>query len=166
MRANAYFLEYIDAFYQSACYFTTLVGDTLTLEAFAFGFSFSFFNDEDTLCITFILSGYFFAFGGIDAVHRCFYLGIGVDIGNQSFDDVVTISFHRLLNFAFNGDSDVVFLHEYIVQFHFRYFGTNHVEHIAGNLIVRVFELIDGIVYLFFDNDELHRHFDFYEYII
>ena len=70
------------------------------------------------------------------------------------------------MHFTLYSDSDIIFLNKDIVQLHLRDFCTYHIEYITGYLVMRIFKLIDGIIYLVFDHDKLNRDFDFNKNIV
>src|SRR5690606_25843294 len=66
----------------------------------------------------------------------------------------------------FDRNGDIVFLYKNVVQFHLGDLGPDHVEHIGSNLIVGIFQFIDGIVYLVPDDHELYGYLQFDKNIV
>ena len=65
-----------------------------------------------------------------------------------------------MVEFSLYRNGDIIFALEHIVEFHFWDFRANHIKNIRSDLIVRVFEFVEGLVDFGFNDLKLNRYFE------
>ena len=69
---------------------------------------------------------------GVDFVHRCLNLAVGLNVGDQRLVDCVAIGPHDIVEPLLDRDRDVGLPQKRVVENHLWHVSQDHVEHVGG----------------------------------
>ena len=124
-----------------------LLGDAFALEGSGLGFG--LFDLENFFGLAAGLGGGLLALGGVDVVHSGFDFGVGNDVGDQRFEDVVAEFAHDDVQLAFNGRGNLRLLLEGLIEGEGGHVVEDGVEDVALDLFLRGAELVVSLEDLF-----------------
>src|SRR5882762_9878060 len=85
------FGKILNGIFQSGDDRSALISDAFALQALGLGFRFSLFDGEELVGFGAGHGGLAFPLCGVDIVHGGFHFGVGNDVGDEHFNDVVAV---------------------------------------------------------------------------
>ena len=99
-------------------------------------------------------------------IHSIFHPLVGVEVGNERLEDLVSIPTHGLGKGSLHGQGQVLLGLEDGIKLEGRKLGADHIVNVGGNLTGGIGQGVKGFKHLFAEDLILHRHHGGNEYII
>lgn len=91
-------------------------------------------------------------------IHSIFHPLVGVEVGNERLEDLVSIPTHGLGKGSLHGQGQVLLGLEDGIKLEGRKLGADHIVNVGGNLAGGVGQAVKGLEHLFSENLVLNRH--------